>query len=261
VVGRAARPPARSGRAAELAEQIAEEGRPAILWAGTVLDEQLATCWFAEVLPRGVPLWRALPPRQPTWPAFPLGELLPALLWAAQPLVVDGDERERLAALWRAFAAPDPTEFLALAEANRRHPATDALHTWIARFPDRRTGLSAWEHRLLAHLEAQPGPTFEELYTALFAGEEGGPVPDAPRGPSLSEGIKELARGGLVAEDLPRDVHPGRRRFRLTDLGRDVLAGRVNRVDVAGFDRWLGGAHLRADGEMWWRDGAAVVRG
>jgi hypothetical protein len=33
-------------------------------------------------------------------------------------------------------------------------------------------------------------------------------------------------------------------RVRITDLGRRVLAGELDRVDVAGLDRWLGGTHL-----------------
>jgi hypothetical protein len=33
-------------------------------------------------------------------------------------------------------------------------------------------------------------------------------------------------------------------RVAITDLGRRVLAGELDRVRVAGLDRWLGGTHL-----------------
>jgi hypothetical protein len=44
----------------------------------------------------------------------------------------------------------------------------------------------------------------------------------------------------------------------LTELGRDVLAGKADRVEVAPVDRWLGGTHL--GGERDWRwDGRALL--
>jgi hypothetical protein len=36
----------------------------------------------------------------------------------------------------------------------------------------------------------------------------------------------------------------------LTDVGRAVLEGRADRVEVLGIDRWLGGTHLRP-GYVW----------
>jgi hypothetical protein len=36
----------------------------------------------------------------------------------------------------------------------------------------------------------------------------------------------------------------GTERVEITDLGRRVLAGERDRVEVAGLDRWLGGTHL-----------------
>ena len=36
----------------------------------------------------------------------------------------------------------------------------------------------------------------------------------------------------------------------LTDAGREVLAGRLDRV-ACGLDRWLGGVHLKDGGTIW----------
>ena len=41
----------------------------------------------------------------------------------------------------------------------------------------------------------------------------------------------------------------------LTAAGADVLAGRADRVALIGFDRWLGGLHLRAGNGLWRWDG------
>ena len=37
----------------------------------------------------------------------------------------------------------------------------------------------------------------------------------------------------------------------LTPTGREVLAGRADRVEECGLERWLGGVHLAAPGPLW----------
>jgi hypothetical protein len=37
----------------------------------------------------------------------------------------------------------------------------------------------------------------------------------------------------------------------LTDTGRSVLAGKLDRVETCGIDRWLGGVRLQKGGRMW----------
>ena len=37
----------------------------------------------------------------------------------------------------------------------------------------------------------------------------------------------------------------------VTDQGRAVLAGEADRVALIGFDRWLGGVHVTAGGNLW----------
>ena len=39
--------------------------------------------------------------------------------------------------------------------------------------------------------------------------------------------------------------------LRLTEDGEAVLGGRADRVELLGFDRWLGGLHVRAEGPLW----------
>jgi hypothetical protein len=41
----------------------------------------------------------------------------------------------------------------------------------------------------------------------------------------------------------------------VTDAGRSVLAGEVDRVTACGIDKWLGGVHLQSRGTFWrWDD-------
>ena len=37
----------------------------------------------------------------------------------------------------------------------------------------------------------------------------------------------------------------------VTDTGRAVLAGHLDRIAVCGIDRWLGGVHLHSGGVLW----------
>jgi hypothetical protein len=37
----------------------------------------------------------------------------------------------------------------------------------------------------------------------------------------------------------------------LTDSGRSVLAGQLDRVAICGIERWLGGVHLQSGGQLW----------
>ena len=39
--------------------------------------------------------------------------------------------------------------------------------------------------------------------------------------------------------------------FAITEAGRDILAGRADRVRLCGIDRWIGGVHLSGHGPVW----------
>jgi hypothetical protein len=75
---------------------------------------------------------------------------------------------------------------------------------------------------------------------------------------SLADTASTLSRTSppLLTLDLsgaPQD-HDLRGIVALTDAGRSVLAGRLDRV-ACGIDRWLGGVHLQSGSTMWrWDD-------
>ena len=47
----------------------------------------------------------------------------------------------------------------------------------------------------------------------------------------------------------------------ITNAGREVLAGRLDRIAISGLDRWYGGVHLQGNGPVWrWDDQAEQIR-
>ena len=50
----------------------------------------------------------------------------------------------------------------------------------------------------------------------------------------------------------------GTEHLAISELGRRVLAGELDRVEVAGLDRWLGGTHLEP-ANAWRREGGGLV--
>ena len=40
----------------------------------------------------------------------------------------------------------------------------------------------------------------------------------------------------------------------ITSIGRDVLHGHADWIELAGIDRWLGGVHLHTPGPVWRRN-------
>lgn len=47
--------------------------------------------------------------------------------------------------------------------------------------------------------------------------------------------------------------------FSPTEAAVAVLAGESHRLDVAGFERWIGGVHLQTQGPLWCQDGDGLV--
>jgi hypothetical protein len=63
-----------------------------------------------------------------------------------------------------------------------------------------------------------------------------------------------LASPPLLAVRAVTDNEPHRLprgTIELTDTGRAVLAGEIDRVARCGLDRWLGGVHLQGTGPTW----------
>ena len=142
-------------------------------------------------------------------------------------------------ALARMAATPDPTlPFLAA-----------ALRRLLEELPGVRDGLARTERQLLAAIAAG-ARTRERAFVEAAASEEAPFLGDD----TAFERLDELAGG-------PQPLVTAGGDLALTAAGADVLAGRADRVALIGFDRWLGGLHLRAEDGLWrWdRERGALV--
>ena len=181
-----------------------------------------------------------------------LGPLQPEELEALWPLrrPVTLHTRALAREAWDAFRAPEPTGLAALLERDTSAlPHLDgALRRLLEELPHTKCGLSRTERQLLEPLldgPRRPG----ELYLASQAREEAIFLGDA-------WAWKRLAELVPLVEELPAPPPLGdprefmSARVKLTQLGRDVLAGKAERFEVAPVERWLGGT--RADGAWRW---------
>jgi len=178
-------------------------------------------------------------------------------LWPSRRPVTEG-MRALARDAWDAFCALEPA---GLAELLERDTVAlphlrSALRRLLEELPDAETGLTRTERQLLEPLLHGPKRP-PELYLASQAREEAIFLGDA-------WAWKRLAELVPLVEELPPPPPLGDPRefaatpVTLTQLGRDVLAGKADRVEVAPVDRWLGGTHL--GGERDWRwDGRALL--
>jgi hypothetical protein len=181
-----------------------------------------------------------------------LGELttseLAPLLDERKP--VTGAQYELAGRAWRAFraASPETLDRLRHEDTAALPFLTAALTRFLEEYPWTRDGLSRSERRLL-QLAADDSLPLAAAFPRMDEGQRALHVTDT----SLSD----LA-DGLAATSPPLlTVSAGealRRSVTITDTGRAVLAGQLDRVAVCGFDRWFGGVHVRP-GNLWrWDD-------
>jgi hypothetical protein len=197
-----------------------------------------------------------------------LGELTPAelapLLDTRQPVT---DAQYALAACaWDAFRASDPRELDAFVRdaASSTRDGRDghvdmsalpflqaALRRHLEEFPWTTDGLSRTERRVMQLAEAGP-ITFADAFPRVHEGETAFYIADA----SLLDVIERLS---AATPPLMASGHA----LTLTDTGRAVLAGEIDRVSHCGIDRWLGGVHLQGRCLTWrWNpDKQRIVQG
>ncbi len=162
---------------------------------------------------------------------------------------------------WTAFTAPEAAALTQLLEQDLLplpHLAA-ALRRLMEEYPSRHTGLSRSEQQALetfAQGETTIGQAFPASHhqreEAVFLGDtvfawylERMSNVNVPL-VVFDDGTPIVAGGG---------GHPDqfwKRGARITDAGREVLAGRENAIALNGIDRWIGGVHLEApSGRPW----------
>jgi hypothetical protein len=227
-------------RNAALAASVEED--EVVLWFEHDLFDQLQLIqlldWFAA---HPVPGLTLINPAQYLGPSTP--DQLRALFALRMPVTRAHLSAARAA--WEAFRAPDPRDMEAIpgAELSALPHLAAALRRHLQQFPSTRGGLSRSERQALEVLAEGPR-TAGELYVAAHHDRED---PIWLGDSTFFSYLEDL--GPLLTIGEADEIH--RRPVALTDLGRDVLAGRADRVATIGLDRWLGGVHLHGRTAPW----------
>jgi hypothetical protein len=154
------------------------------------------------------------------------------------PMTVEA--MELAAAAWAAFRAPDPAGLAGITRA--RSPELrflgEAFERVLQDYPSRIDGLSLTQRRILL-AAADPAP----------AGRIFRSISQQERRPFLGDGAFFAILGELAGCEVPL-VTAGDD-VRLTDAGREVLAGRADHARLSGIDRWIGGVRLTGRAPAW----------
>jgi hypothetical protein len=226
-----------------------------ILWFEHDLFDQL-------ILLQLLPFIRAhVPPSKPvslicvgSFPGHPdfhgLGELQPdelaSLVETRQP--VESTHYELAERAWMAFREPTPEALDALVGGSEdpqlRTAALPFLAAALTRFledyPWVGDGLSRTERRLMT-LASEGRADWPAVFPRMHEGETAYYVSDT--------GLVDL-KDSLTTTSPPL-LTESDGSLSLTAEGRDVLAGRADRVKLCGIDRWFGGVHLQGREASW----------
>ena len=149
--------------------------------------------------------------------------------------------------VWQAFRSPSPAGLTRLLHSELDIlPGMRRAILWLLRqCPGTLHGLSRLQRRLLKEIASKEPTKVAVIVGSVLSTESVGDV-------SLLDLLNSCAEveQPLVRLDSPSD---GRRRGRrlnfasqvvLTNLGRQVLSGKSDHIELNGIDRWIGGVHL-----------------
>ncbi|HXN84237.1 MAG TPA: hypothetical protein VN883_17280 [Myxococcales bacterium] len=176
-----------------------------------------------------------------------LGELF------AGRAAVTAPQRALARVAWNAVRAASPAELWRLAQ--RDSPALPflgpALRRLLEEYPDAR-GLSRTEAQILTAAAERPGK-LGELFARCNEREAAPYLVDT----AFAAFCHQLAGEPNPLLRLSGSAGPRRldQLVQLTALGRKVTAGALNRVELRGIDRWIGGVHLTGSAPRYFRDG------
>jgi hypothetical protein len=159
---------------------------------------------------------------------------------------------ERLAArdAWTAFRAPDPSRIVeVLPRVSDLAHLEAALRRHLEQFPSIERGLSRTEQQALTVIAAGVDRVSDVYVQSHHQSEVAIFMGDAAFLIHLGA-LLHSSRPLLVTERRSRELALADR-VALTDTGRQVLDGELDRVRVCGIDRWLGGVQLSGTGPVW----------
>ena len=226
-----------------------------ILWFEHDLFDQLALArMLSRLARRGLPQLLTIVSidRHPEVPNFlGFGELKPehlAELWPRRT-TLSRDAIDEAITTWIAVTAADPRALPFLARRVKALPfLAGAIERQLEEFPDPLSGLSRTERQLLAAV-ARGVAVASELIKAVQAIDPRYPMTDG----LLLSTLQTLGGAGLVDGIPPGQASPGTLReirATVTALGRQALAGTIDRVREIGIDDWRGGVRLFGRGPV-----------
>lgn len=194
-----------------------------------------------------------------------LGELDEAQMRAhPEPVALTVDVAQQYLNAWAALTSPDPAGLAGFA---REHPDAPrwlrlAMQLMTRRFPDRRNGLSYWDHALLARVPARgPGVSHIIGFTMAETYVLGDLVGDWYL-------FGRLLRMGSAHNNQPLITLSGDQmsirntEAVLTPFGHEVLRGAASNYPTNPIDDWAAGVRLSsAEGAVWFNDGGKVTKG
>lgn len=214
-----------------------------ILWFEHDLFDQLALIRIlSRIARKGLPQTLTIVSidRHPAVPNFlGLGELSPeqlAALWP-QRAPLSRDSIDEAITTFIALTSADPRGLPFLARRVKALPfLAGAIERHLEEFPDPTSGLSRTERQVLAAIARGEGSP-----AALLAGSHA----TDPRYP-MTDTYLSATLAGLLSAKFIEGTTPA-----VTPLGRQALAGAIDRVHEVGIDTWRGGVHLTGKGPVW----------
>jgi hypothetical protein len=194
-----------------------------------------------------------------------LGELNEAQMRAApEPKPMQEDVAQQYLNAWAALTSPDP---MLLSGFAREHPEANrwlklALQLMTRRFPDKRKGLSYWDHALLSRVE-QRGPEVSRIigYTMAETFGQGDLVGDwylFGRMLRLADARNPSPLLTLSGDQLSiRNTEAA-----LTPFGAEVLKCAASNYPTNPIEDWAAGVRLSSEeGALWFNDGGKLIKG
>ncbi len=239
------------------------------IWAATGVSEQLFIAFVvhltqlvgADLAKLAIVPFESVDKRRVTG----LGELDEEQMRAhAEPMTIPAEIAQQYLGAWSAITSPNPALLVGFAVQHSQASSwlKLAMRLMTRRFPDKRTGLTYWDHALLARVKAH-GPELSRIigYTMAETFEFGDLVGDS------------YLFGRMLRLGSERNPHPlltlsgdftsmRSTEAVLTPFGEEVLAGTASNYPANPIDDWAGGVRLSSEqGALWFNDGGKLVRG
>ncbi len=142
---------------------------------------------------------------------------------------------------WAAYQSDDPRELISLLNTDTSALPFLNAALWLhaARFPSSHNGLGLAENRLLA-LIAEGVTDYLQLCPKFFAAEPVYGLGDL----AIQQDLRRMAEAKHPLIELTGLPDWPTAQCRLTDTGKQIIAGQADFVRLNGIDQWLGGTHV-----------------